>query len=128
MTLNYRIPSISKHRRRPLKRFLRAALTCVLILAGLCLTSIAVLIFRERQSIAAFDSRTSQEKLVGKTADQILRLLGTPDGDSRTEDGAGSKYYHDNKNFVIGYEDSTGEVCRIEFTNGLAATVEHYLK
>jgi hypothetical protein len=100
-----------------LPRGLRYAILVVSIIALLAATGVAAGIWWIAHSmsakVATFDAKTSQAKLIGLTPPQIIALLGNPIV---------------NQSDAIAYEDSTGEICRIEITNGVATGVEHYMK
>jgi hypothetical protein len=92
----------------------------ILVSLVMCFVSI-VLAIQIRASI--FDEEMSEAKIVGKTPQAIIAQFGTPFYDSRMESG-GVK-----DRISISYCDRwSHEICKIEFTKGMATKVEYFNK
>ncbi|HEX3357625.1 MAG TPA: hypothetical protein VHS31_11700 [Tepidisphaeraceae bacterium] len=80
------------------------------------------------QQIQQFNEATKESKMLGKTPDEVISLLGHPADDSRTLDN-----FHDTKDaFFMIYEGPLlhfgvpdRPTCTITFTNDKVTTVDH---
>jgi hypothetical protein len=95
----------------------RLFIAAVILAAGV----VAVGVFAEQQAISQFNEKTSDAKLRGKTADQIIAILGKPDDDA--DYGKGSRW--------LVYRGPWGSMCGIMVgpgEPGVANDVTHWGK
>jgi len=62
-----------------------------------------------------FNQRTSDEKLLGKTPDQVIQLLGKPE----------SRWTYSDGSYDFVYEGEYRAVCKVYFSGGLVVKVVH---
>jgi len=102
------------------RRIVLAFLIIIAVVVSVVVVLSVVGLYQERQSLRKFEAATSEAKLLGKTPDQIIALLGTPYYDSINDPKTWP-----GKPRTICYLAAPGEVCCIEFDQGVAANVDH---
>jgi hypothetical protein len=104
----------------------RKLLIIALLIALLPVSGMGYLWYRfvmiPRAEIAAFCEKTSDDKILGKTPDEVLTTFGRAWGDTVNS----KNWPHPERQRVIAYSGPYGMICRIEFADGLATKVQHY--
>ena len=123
--LDYEASSKESRRRNRLKRIRRALLMFALLpVAGIALCVVSFFLILEVRRLA-FDAKTGESKILGKTPQQIISSFGTPERDNQIDI---NHFDMKEQGVIVYYDDSSGEICRIQITNGIATRVEHFSK
>lgn len=75
-------------------------------------------VFAERRQVQQFEQKTSEAKMLGKTADQVIAVMGRPDGEETFSDGG--------RDLI--YRGPYDVACRFEIRGGVVTNVVRWQK
>lgn len=108
---------------RVMKRVLQLATVLVLLCALFLLSLFTWAYFSFRYGHADFEKRFSQQLLVGKSNDEVIKIFGPPMADSRFNGLGPHRDRRADSKFFVMYKSRLGEYAVVNFDHGAVVNV-----